>query len=91
MMSSPAVKWHWWANENPQRVSHFGLFESPNPWGPWATVTYIKDWGMPETRFAPHIPPKWISDDGTSFYLLYSCIPKGPYRFNIQRCQVEKR
>ena len=91
MMSSPPVKWHWWANDNPQRVSHFGLFEAPNPWGPWTTVTYIKDWGMPETRFAPHIPPKWISDDGTSFYLLYSCIPKGPYRFNIQRCHLEKR
>lgn len=46
-------------------------------------------WGKPETRFAPHIPQKWISDDGTSFYLLYSCIPKGPYQFNIQRCHVE--
>ena len=91
MMSSPPVKWHWWANDNPQRVSHFGLFEAPNPWGPWTTVTYIEDWGMPETRFAPHIPPKWISNDGTSFYLLYSCIPKGPYRFNIQRCHLEKR
>lgn len=91
MMSSPAVKWHWWANENPQRVCHFGLFDAPHPWGPWTTVAYIEDWGKPETRFAPHLPPKWTSDDGTSFYLLYSCIPKGPYRFNIQRCQVEKR
>ena len=91
MMSSPIENWHWWANDNPTRKCHFGLFDAPNPWGPWTTVAYFEDWGMPETRFAPHIPPKWISDDGTSFYLLYSCIPTGPYRFNIQRCQIEKR
>jgi hypothetical protein len=91
MMSSPIENWHWWTNDNPTRQCHFGLFDAPNPWGPWTTVAYFKDWGMPETRFAPHIPPKWISDDGTSFYLLYSCIPTGPYRFNIQRCHVEAR
>jgi len=38
--------------------------------------------------FAPDIPSKWISADGTSFYLLYSCIPNGPYQFNLQRCSL---
>jgi len=52
-------------------------------------VDYIADWGAPENRFAPNISSKWISDDGTSFYLLYSCIPKGPYQFNVQRCTVK--
>jgi len=51
-------------------------------------VDYIADWGAPENRFAPHIPSKWISDDGRTFYLLYSCIPNGPYQFNVQRCTV---
>ncbi len=45
MMSSPPVKWHWWANENPQRVCHFGLFDAPHPWGPWTTVATSKTGG----------------------------------------------
>ena len=40
-------------------------------------------------NFKPLIPSKWISDDGMSFYLLYSCFPKGPYKFNVQKCNLE--
>ncbi len=40
-------------------------------------------------RFQPRIPPKWISDDGKSFYLLYSCFPEGPYQFSLQPCVLE--
>lgn len=88
---SPYGDWEWWDNENPHRGPHLGVFDAPNPWGPWTTVAYVEDWGKPENRFAPHIPSKWISNDGTSFYLLYSCIPNGPYRFNIQRCSVRAK
>ena len=87
-MASPYGEWMWWANDNPDRVPHFGLFEAPTPWGPWSTVLYEENWGAPENRFSPHIPAKWISENGQSFYLLYSCIPNGPYRFNIQHCTV---
>ncbi len=86
---SPYGEWKWWANINPYRIPHLGIFESDNPWGPWKTVYYEKDWGNPENRFAPNIPSKWISEDGTSFYLLYSCIPNGPYQFNIQKCSIQ--
>ncbi len=88
LMSSPFGEWEWWANENPHRGAHLGIFDAPNPWGPWTTVAYVPDWGKPENRFAPHIPPKWISRDGREFYLLYSCIPNGPYQFNIQKCKL---
>ena len=77
-MSSPYGKWKWWATKNPNRRAHLGIFDAPTPWGPWSVVDYIADWGAPENRFAPNIPSKWISDDGTTFYLLYSCIPNGP-------------
>lgn len=87
-VSSPFGDWSWWANKNPNRKSHFAIYDSPNPWGPWTTVYYKEDWGKPENRFAPHIPPKWISEDGKSFYLLYSCIPTGPYQFNLQRVEL---
>lgn len=88
---TPYGEWEWWANENPDRVPHLGIFEAPNPWGPWSTVYYEEEWGKPENRFAPHIPPKWISESGNELYLLYSCIPTGPYQFNIQRCYFETR
>jgi hypothetical protein len=87
--ASPYGEWQWWADENPNRMPHLGIFEGANPWGPWKTVLYKKNWGKPENRFSPHIPSKWISEDGASFYLLYSCIPNGPYRFNIQKCSLE--
>jgi hypothetical protein len=79
VMSSPYGKWKWWATDNPNRRAHLGIFDAPSPWGPGSVVDYIADWDAPENRFAPDIPSKWISDDGTTFYILYSCIPNGPY------------
>jgi hypothetical protein len=62
-----------------------GIYEAKNPWGPWKTVywneSFQPQWGV----FAPQIVPAWISDDGKSCWLLYSCWPKGPYKFNLQR------
>ncbi|MHB1034544.1 MAG: hypothetical protein ACYC35_14830 [Pirellulales bacterium] len=70
-------------------VKYLGIFDAPTPWGPWSTVTQIEGWGGEENRFQPRIPSKWISEDGRAFYLLYSCFPKGPYQFNLQRCAVQ--
>jgi hypothetical protein len=67
---------------------YLGIFDSPHPWGPWTTVTQIEGWGGEENRFQPRIPSKWISEDGRSFYFLYSCFPKGPYQFNVQKCMM---
>jgi hypothetical protein len=66
-----------------------GIYEAETLPGPWRTV-YFNDsfqpqWGV----FAPQIVPAWISDDGRSCWLLYSCWPKGPYKFNLQRIRFE--
>ena len=68
---------------------YFGIFESSTPWGPWHTVRQINGWGSDENRFQPRIPPKWISEEGKVFFLLYSCFPEGPYQFNLQKCSLE--
>jgi hypothetical protein len=65
-----------------------GIFDAPTPWGPWTVVKEIPGWGGEENRFQPRIPAKWISPDGLSFWLLYSCFPKGPYQFNLQKCTL---
>jgi len=64
---------------------NLGIYESENPWGPWKTVywndSFHKSWSV----FGPQIVPKWISNDGKIFYLLYSNFPNGPYKFNLQK------
>jgi hypothetical protein len=68
--------------------NYLGIFDAPNLWGPWTTVTYQDGWGGdPEHRFAPQIPSKWLSPDGLSFYLEYSALG-GPYQFNLQEVSL---
>lgn len=49
----------------------FGVFDAPEPWGPWTTVWSTKDWdvGPGETG---SFPPKWMSADGRTVHLLFS-------------------
>ena len=68
---------------------YLGIFEATKPWGPWRMVKQIEGWGGEENRFQPRIPPAWISENGKTFYLLYSCFPEGPYQFNVQKCSLE--
>ena len=70
---------------------YLGIFDAPTPWGPWTVVKEIPGWGGEENRFQPRIPAKWIDEDGKSFYLLYSCFPKGPYQFNVERCRLDTK
>ncbi|HVW62167.1 MAG TPA: hypothetical protein VHC48_19085, partial [Puia sp.] len=49
----------------------FGIYEAAEPWGPWHTVYYTRDWdvGPGETS---SFPAKWISKNGRTCYLVYS-------------------
>lgn len=49
----------------------FGIYEAPEPWGPWRTVWYTKDWDMGPGE-ASSIPTKWMSEDGRRCYLVFS-------------------
>jgi CubicO group peptidase (beta-lactamase class C family) len=48
-----------------------GIFDAPQPWGPWTTVYYTQEWdvGPGETS---SFPTKWISADGITCHLLFS-------------------
>ncbi len=48
-----------------------GIFDGPEPWGPWTTVYYTEKWdvGPGETS---SFPAKWMSKDGRTCYLLFS-------------------
>lgn len=49
----------------------FGIYEAPEPWGPWRTVFYTREWDMGPGETSS-FPTKWMSEDGTSAYLVFS-------------------
>ncbi len=59
--------------------NQFSIYDAPEPWGPWTTVYYTEKWegdilskgnrGWGESQ---HIPSKWISADGKTFYLVFA-------------------
>jgi CubicO group peptidase (beta-lactamase class C family) len=48
----------------------WGLFDAPEPWGPWTTVLH-RQWDVPATH-GYRLPAKWISADGLTLTLVFS-------------------
>ena len=62
------------ASKHPQGTRFqggFGIYDSPQLWGPWTTAFYTESWdvGPGETS---SFPTKWISADGRTCHLLFS-------------------
>jgi hypothetical protein len=54
---------------------NLGIFDAPEPWGPWTSVTYITSFGNPRiepTTFFWNFANKWLSADGRSFVLIFT-------------------
>ena len=73
---NPSLKRYLWCQtiygEDDMRFKGgIGIFDAPQPWGPWTTVFYTENWdvGPGETS---SLPTKWMSDDGLTYYLLFS-------------------
>lgn len=64
-------------------VDHFGIYDAPLPWGPWSTVFFTHQWDV-DPGEAQHIPSKWISDNGRTFYLVFS----GDDAFSVRRATL---
>ncbi|MFC1718987.1 serine hydrolase [Candidatus Poribacteria bacterium] len=62
-----------------------GVFDAPVPWGPWTTVYYVDtrqwDMGAGETG---SFPPKWMSEDGRTIYLVFS----GDDSFSVRKAAL---
>ncbi len=57
-----------------------GVFEAPNPWGPWRTIDYHEDWGGMGAKgegLTCSFPPKWISADGLTLWCVFSVYGEG--------------
>jgi CubicO group peptidase (beta-lactamase class C family) len=55
----------------PRFQGGFGLYDAPEPWGPWTTVAFTNDWdvGPGDTG---SFPTKWMSADGRTIHLVFS-------------------
>jgi hypothetical protein len=49
----------------------FGLYDAPEPWGPWTTVFRADEWDVPPGETCS-LPAKWMSDDGKTVHLVFS-------------------
>jgi hypothetical protein len=49
----------------------FGIYDAPEPWGPWTTTYFTECWDVGPGE-AACFPTKWISPDGRSLYLVFS-------------------
>ncbi|WP_161604259.1 DUF4185 domain-containing protein [Roseiconus nitratireducens] len=52
-----------------------GIFDAPQPWGPWTTIAYEDAWGdgqVEVSTFFWNFTQKWISDDGARFTMIFT-------------------
>ncbi len=69
-----------------------GIFDAPEPWGAWSTVYYDDHWSVQNGKdcrtYHHRFPPKWISADGKTMWLLYSGLDCGLYSFCVKKATL---
>ena len=57
-------------------VGQLGVFDTPEPWGPWTTVGYYNNWGGfgTDEALVYALPTKWISSDGKTIWCIFSSL-----------------
>ncbi|MEZ4710316.1 MAG: hypothetical protein R3A44_24140 [Caldilineaceae bacterium] len=90
--NAPLRRYIWWQqipnwdDENPEDTRFaggFGIYDAPQPWGPWTTVYFTENWdvGPGETG---SFPTKWMSPDGLTMNLVFS----GEDSFSVRRATL---
>lgn len=77
---------------NAQNVTHtgaLGVFDAPEPWGPWTTVYYDDYWSGKDRTYHHKFPTRFMSADGKTMWLLYSGLGAGNYAFCIRKAALE--
>lgn len=73
---NPGLRRYVLATEHTEtHAGKFGLFDAPEPWGPWTTVAYEETWGaghIEVSTFYWNFNPKWLSADGREFTLIFT-------------------
>jgi len=56
----------------------WGIFDAPEPWGPWTTVFHTEKWDIPGTH-GYRFPTKWIQNGGQTMHLVFSGVSAKGY------------
>ena len=64
----------------------FGIYDAPEPWGPWTTVYFTERWDVGPGE-SSSFPTKWMSADGTTLHLVFS----GDDAFSVRKATVVRR
>lgn len=54
---------------------NLGIFDAPEPWGPWTVIYYQNNWGeghFPANTFYWNFSNKWTSEDGKAFSFIFT-------------------
>jgi CubicO group peptidase (beta-lactamase class C family)/dienelactone hydrolase len=62
----------------------FGIYDAPEPWGPWTTVYYTQQWDVGPGE-SSSFPTKWMTADGKTLYLVFS----GDDNFSVRKAILE--
>jgi hypothetical protein len=55
----------------PRFQGGFGVYDAPEPWGPWTTAYYCPVWDVGPGE-SSNFPTKWMAADGRSAWLVFS-------------------
>ena len=61
----------------------FGIYEAPEPWGPWRTAYFTLEWDCGPGELGS-FPTAWLSRGGRSAYLVFS----GNDTFSVRRARL---
>ena len=70
--------------QGPRFQGGFGIYDAPQPWGPWTTVYFTTDWDVGPGE-SSSFPTKWMSKDGKTIHLLFS----GDDHFSVRKATLE--
>jgi hypothetical protein len=69
--------------DDPRFSGGLGIYDAPEPWGPWTTAYFAETWDVAPGETAG-FPTKWISSDGLSIHLVFS----GEDCFSVRRAKI---
>lgn len=76
-------------NGNETHTPALGVFDAPEPWGPWTTVYYDDHWSGSFRTYHHKFPTPFMSKDGKTMWLLYSGLDGGLYAFCLKKATIE--
>ena len=62
----------------------FGVYDAPEPWGPWTTVYFTERWDVGPGE-SGSFPTRWMSADGKTLYLVFS----GDDCFSVRKATLQ--